>query len=146
MELTRDNLVLSDDKSLIDIEVVHGFLQTAYWSEGVPRSIVAGAIENSLCIGVYEGSAQVAFARVITDYSTFAYLADVFVIPSYRGHGIGKWMVTSIIDEPRLQGLRRWLLATRDAHGLYEQVGFRPLNDPSRWMEIRLKNAYRPGC
>src|SRR6266850_2581419 len=115
----EDGLTLTDDKSRMDLDVIHGYLCNAYWSVGVPRNIVQKAIANSLCFGVFDQAVQVAFARVVTDYATFAYLADVFVIPDYRGRGISKWMVEAIVNDARLKVVRRFLLFTRDAHGLY---------------------------
>jgi GNAT superfamily N-acetyltransferase len=123
--------------------VIHGFLTNSYWSKGVPREVVARAIEHSLCFGVYDRSgAQVGFARVISDFATFAYVADVFVLDTHRGKGLGKELMRAVVGHPGLQGLRRWSLSTRDAHGLYAQVGFAPLNFPDRYMEILRLNAY----
>jgi len=142
MIANADGLTLTDDKSRMDLDVIHGYLCNAYWSVGVPRDIVQTAIANSLCFGVFDEAVQVAFARVITDYATFAYLADVFVIPDYRGRGISKWMVEAIVNDPRLKILRRFLLFTRDAHGLYEKFGFRQMTMPERAMEIKVDNPY----
>src|SRR5215831_14902244 len=124
IEARRDNYLVSNDKSKLDLDVIHGFLTESYWSPGVPLRIVKKAIENSLCFGVYDGEAQVGFARVVSDYATFAYLADVFILESHRGRGLSKWMMECIMTHPDLQGLRRWMLGTRDAHGLYSQYGF----------------------
>jgi GNAT superfamily N-acetyltransferase len=135
---------LTDDRSRMDLDVIHGYLCNAYWSPGVPRDIVQTAIANSLCFGVFDQAVQVAFARVVTDYATFAYLADVFVIPDYRGRGISKWMVESIVNDARLKVVRRFLLFTRDAHGLYEQFGFRQMTMPETAMEIKVDDPYRP--
>jgi GNAT superfamily N-acetyltransferase len=133
-EVRRDNLRISTDQALIDVDAVHAFLRTAYWSTGIARELVERSIRNALCFGIYDGARLVGFARVITDRARFAYLADVFVLPEYRGQGLSKWLVATILDHPELREIWRWLLATRDAHGLYEQFGFAPLADPSRWM------------
>ena len=127
---------ISTDPARLDIDVIHGFLRTSYWAEGRRRSVVERAIRNSLCFGVYVGERQVAFARVVSDRAVFAYLMDVFVIPEYRGRGISKALMRAVLDHPDLQNLRTFLLATHDAHGLYEQFGFRPLAQPERWMSI----------
>jgi GNAT superfamily N-acetyltransferase len=134
-ERRRGTFLISTDRSLIQPEVVHGFLTGSYWAAGVPREVVERSIEHSLVFGVYEGATQVGFARLITDYTTFAYLADVFILETWRGRGLGTWLAQTIVEHPELQGLRRWLLATRDAHALYEKVGFTPLVRPERWME-----------
>ena len=127
---------ISTDQARLDIDVIHGFLRTSYWAEGRRRSVVERAIRNSLCFGVYAGGRQVAFARVVSDRAVFAYMMDVFVIPEYRGRGISKVLMRAVLDHPDLQNLRTFLLATHDAHGLYEQFGFRPLAQPERWMSI----------
>jgi GNAT superfamily N-acetyltransferase len=131
----RDEYLISTDASLLDLKVVHGFLSTSYWAAGVPESVVARSIENSLCFGVYRGEEQAGFARVVTDRATFAYLADVFVLEEHRGRGIGKWLVEVILSHPDLQGLRRWMLATRDAHDLYRKYAFTELGWPGIFME-----------
>ena len=138
-------LEISTDPSRLDIEVIHGFLRESYWAEGRSRSVIERAIEHSLCFGVYLAGRQVAFARVVSDRTVFAYLMDVFVIPEYRGRGISKALMRAVLDHPDLQNLRVFLLATRDAHGLYTQFGFRPLEEPSRWMAIYNPNSDRPG-
>lgn len=135
MENKRDNLVLSDDSRRLDIDAICGFLSRSYWANKRSRATIERAIRYSLCIGVYEGEKQIGFARVITDYAVFAYLCDVFIHEDYRGRRLGKWMMESILAHPELQGLRRWCLVTRDAHGLYKQFGFNELGDPARWME-----------
>jgi GNAT superfamily N-acetyltransferase len=128
---------ISTDAARLDIGLIHGFLSTSYWARGRRRSVVERAIRNSLCFGVYREQRQVAFARVVTDRAVFAYLMDVFVLPEYRGRGISKTLLRTILDHPDLQNLRLFLLVTRDAHGLYEQFGFRPLAEPAQVMEIR---------
>jgi Predicted acetyltransferase len=132
----EDEIEISTDQARLDIDVIHGFLRTSYWAEGRRRSVVDRAIRNSLCFGVYAGGRQVAFARVVSDRAVFAYMMDVFVIPEYRGRGISKALMRAVLDHPDLQNLRTFLLATHDAHGLYEQFGFRPLAQPERWMSI----------
>lgn len=133
-----DGFVASDDVGLVDLDAVHAFLTTAYWSPGVTRDVVARSLAGSIVIGVYapEGT-QVAFARAVTDRTTFAWIADVFVLPSHRGRGLGRFVVATLLDHPELQGLRRLMLATADAHSLYRSYGFRPIDDPSRFMERR---------
>ena len=135
---------MSTDRARLDLEVIHRFLSTmSYWAEGIPRDVVARSIEHSLCFGVYDGlGKQVGFARVISDFATFAYIADVFVLPSHRGHGLGKGLMEFIVQHPALQGMRRWNLTTRDAHALYAQVGFTPLKIPEKYMEIQRVNKY----
>jgi GNAT superfamily N-acetyltransferase len=128
---------ISTDAARLDIGLIHGFLSTSYWARGRRRSVVERAIRNSLCFGVYREQRQVAFARVVTDRAVFAYLMDVFVLPEYRGRGISKTLLRTILDHPDLQNLRLFLLVTRDAHGLYQQFGFRPLTEPAEVMEIR---------
>jgi len=125
---------ISTDRSRLDVDMIHAFLQTTYWAEGRPREVVERSLKNSLCFGVYEGGRQIAFARVVSDHAIFAYLMDVFVLPEFRGRGISKRLLREILDHPDLQGLRFFLLGTRDAHGLYEQFGFEPLAHPDRWL------------
>ena len=128
---------ISTDRTRLDVALVHEFLQTSYWAEGRRRSVVERSIEHSLCFGVYHGGRQVAFARVVSDRAVFAYLMDVFVVPEFRGRGIAKALMRAVLDHPDLQNLRMFLLATKDAHGLYEQFGFGPLLDPQRMMAIQ---------
>ena len=123
-EWKQGDYTISTDRARIDLKTVHGFLTESYWAAGVPFEIVKRSIENSLAFGLYKGDRQVGFARVITDYATFAYLADVFILEEFRSRGLGHWLVRTITSHPELQGLRRWMLATRDAHGVYETVGF----------------------
>lgn len=132
--ITENKFIISTDKSKIDLEFVHGFLSNSYWSPGVPMETVKKAMHGSLCFGVYENDKQVGYARMVTDTATFAYLADVFIDENYRGKGLGKWLVKTILAHPDLQGLRRIMLATRDAHALYEQLGFIAINNPERYM------------
>src|ERR1700688_4626985 len=133
--------LISTDRSKLDLDVIHGFLTRSYWSEGIPREIVMRAIENSLCFGVYNGAEQVGFARVISDFATYAYLADVFILEPYRERGLGKELMASIMAHPDLQGLRRWSLGTRDAQGLYAQFGFEPVANTRSRTVMEIVNA-----
>jgi GNAT superfamily N-acetyltransferase len=133
---------ISTDPARIDLRAVHEFLTNCYWARGIPIGTVQRSIANSLCFGIYRGAQQVGFGRVITDRATFAYLADVFVLPDYRGRGLSKWLMECIMAHPELQGLRRWMLATQDAHGLYRRYGFSQLKAPERWMEIHHADVY----
>ena len=135
-ELWKDSYLLSTDKSRLDREVIAGFLSRAYWSNHRPRAVVERSIEHSLCFGIYASDRQIGFARVISDFSVFAYLCDVFIDEAYRGIGLGKWLLAGIMGHPGLQGLERWTLATRDAHGLYRTCGWTELRSPHIWMEI----------
>lgn len=136
MNWQRDGFTISTDKNSLDIEFIYNFLvNESYWARGRTPESVQRSIDNSLNFGVYDGSRQIGFARVVTDFSTFAWLADVFIINEYRGKGLGVWLIEVITSHPKLQDFRRWLLATRDAHGLYRRVGFTELCEPSQWME-----------
>jgi GNAT superfamily N-acetyltransferase len=145
MEWKRGAHTISTDPGRLDRESIHAFLRESYWAPGIPRDVVDRSIDNALCFGIYDGERQVGFARVVTDRSTFAYLADVFVLESHRGRGLSKWLMEVIRGHPELQGLRRWSLATRDAHGLYEQFGFRRPAHPDRLMEIVDPDVYLKG-
>jgi GNAT superfamily N-acetyltransferase len=138
-----DRYEISNDRSRLDIDLIHGFLSSSYWAQGISRGVVEKSIQNSLCFGVYFGEQQVGFARVVSDFATIAYLADVFIVPEHRGRGLAKWLTQTIVDHPELQGLRRFLLATQDAHGLYAHFGFRPLSNPERFMSIHHPDVYR---
>jgi GNAT superfamily N-acetyltransferase len=138
----RDGYEVSDAPARLDLDVIHGFLTAAYWSPGISRDLVARAIGNSLCFGLYRDGVQVGFARFVTDRATFAYLADVFVLPGHRGRGLASWMVGTALSHPALAGLRRLLLATRDQHKLYARLGFAPLSRPERFMEIHDPDVY----
>jgi GNAT superfamily N-acetyltransferase len=165
IEHKRGEFMISTDPARLDLDVIHEFLTNCYWAKGIPRDVVARSIEHSLCFGIYDGSRQeaspsrierekdgatpakqgfqqVGFARVISDFATIAYLGDVFVLESHRGLGLGKWMMECIMQHPALQGLRRWMLLTRDAHGLYSQFGFTPLKTPDRYMELPNAGVY----
>jgi GNAT superfamily N-acetyltransferase len=136
--------MISNNKSKLDIDMIHHFLsEEAYWSKGIAPEIVKLSIEHSLCFGVYdENEKQVGFARVVTDYATVAYLGDVFILPVYRGRGLSKMLIEAIMQHPFLQGLRRWILLTGDAHGLYQQFGWKPIAEPVKWMELHDKYVY----
>ncbi len=128
-------ITISTDKNSFDFEVIYHFISTSYWAKGIPRKVMQKAIDNSLCFAAFDGESQVGFARVITDGATFGYLADVFVLESHRGLGISKKMMEQVSNHPELQGLRRMMLATYDAHGLYQQFDFKPLSNPANMME-----------
>ena len=140
------DILVSTDPTRLDLETVHGFLTRSYWAAGIPREIVERSIRHSICFGAFDRGRQVGFARVISDRATFAYVSDVFVLDSHRGHGIGKAIMTTITSHPELQNLRLWTLFTRDAHGLYRQVGFREARHPDRLMERRQLQPYRAGA
>jgi GNAT superfamily N-acetyltransferase len=142
LERRRGGFLVSDDPSKIDLDAVHGYLSRSYWAEGISREVLARAVENSLCVGIYERGRQVGFARAVTDRATYAYLADVFILESHRGRGLSRLLMEFLVGHPDLQGLRRWGLVTRDAHGLYEKFGFRPLAAPERHMEIHDPEVY----
>lgn len=142
----RGSWSISTDPRKLDVDAVHAYLSRSYWAENIPRELVAKSIAGSLCFGLYDGEhddRQVGFARVITDRATFAYLCDVYVLEEHRGKGLGKWLMAAVTSHPDLQGLRRWSLVTRDAHGLYEPFGFTPLASPERYMEIARPGLYR---
>lgn len=144
-EIRHEDILISDDRAQLDRVLIHRFLsERTYWSPGVPREIVERAIDHSLCFGVYRAGAQIGFARVVTDFATFAWLADVFILEEERGQGLSKKLVAAIQAHPRLQDLRRFMLGTRDAHGLYAQFGFEPIKYPERFMEIANPNPYQP--
>jgi GNAT superfamily N-acetyltransferase len=137
---------ISTARARLDVDLIHAFLTTSYWSPGIPRETVVRALDGSLNFGLYRDGAQIGFLRAVTDAATFAYIADVFVLPEFRGVGRATWLVTTAQAHPALQGLRRWLLATRDAHAIYAACGFAPLANPERFMEITRPDIYRtPG-
>ncbi len=133
---------ISTDAERLDLKAIHAFLSTTYWSPGIPLEVVQRAVANSLCVGAYSSASQVGFARVVTDQATFAYLADVYVLEAHRGQGLSKQMLGALLQLQELQGLRRIMLATRDAHGLYADFGFTPLASPLRFMERHNPRAY----
>ena len=144
IESKRDGYTISTDKSRLDVAAIHAYLTRSYWSPGIPKAIVERAIRGAMCFGLFDSQGQqVGFARMITDTATFAYLADVYVLEEHRGKGLGKWIVETILAHPSLQGLRRILLATRDAHELYARFGFKPLATPESFMSIHRSNAYQ---
>jgi GNAT superfamily N-acetyltransferase len=138
----EEDYEISEDKRRLDIGTIHGYLTRSYWSPGIPLAVVERAIQGSVCFGVYHGARQVGFARVVTDKATFAYLADVFILEAHRGKGLSKRLMERIVSHPELQGLRRFMLATRDAHSLYRQFGFTELASPERFMEILRPDMY----
>ena len=143
MEWQKDLYTISTDKSRLDLDTIHRFLsENSYWARDRTLKQTQTAIQNSICFGMYDGARQIGFARVVTDRSTFAYLGDVFILEEFRGRSLSKWLMETIISHPELHGLRRWVLATRDAHGLYEQFGFSALKFPDRWMELPAPDAY----
>ena len=159
-ESRRGEFLISTDPRRLDLDAIHQFLTNSYWAKGIPREVVARSIEHSLCFGIYDegrarlprparerraGAPQVGFARVVSDFATIAYLGDVFVLDAYRGRGLGRWMMESIVDHPRLEGLRRWILVTRDAHGLYSKFGFRAVKAPESYMERHRADIYQSG-
>ena len=132
----RGDYLISTDRSRLDVELIHNFLsRTSYWASGRTLDVVQRSIENSLVFGIYQDNDQVGFARVVTDYATFAWIADVFLLPEHRGLGLSKWLMEVMMLHPQLQGFRRWVLATKDAHSLYARFGFIPMHRPERWME-----------
>lgn len=139
----KDEFTISTEKQRLNLDVIHKFLsEDSYWARERSIEQTKTAIENSICFGLYDGDKQIGFARVVSDKATFAYIGDVFVLNEYRGQGLSKWLMQVIVDHPELQGLRRWVLATKDAHGLYEQFEFAQLRYPERWMEKTAPNAY----
>ena len=134
---------VTTDPEKLDMEVVYGYLSRAYWCEQIPRATLERALLHSLCFSLFEGERQVGLVRVISDYTTFAYLCDVFVLESHQGQGLGTWMMRCVMQHPDLQGLRRWHLTTRDAHALYRKYGFVPLSKPERHMEVFTPDIYK---
>jgi len=143
MEWTRDVFTVTCDPLKLDRGFVAAFLASSYWAQGIPPQTVSRSIDGSLCFALLGPEGQIGFARVISDRATIAYLGDVFVAPEHRGRGLGKWLMQCVMAHPELQGLRRWILVTRDAHGLYEPLGFKPLAHPERFMERHDPGVYR---
>ena len=137
MLVTKDDYEIDDDAARLDLDVIHGFLVTSYWAEGVPRDVVERSVAGSLNLGLYHAGSQVGLTRAVTDRATFAWVADVFVLPGHRGRGLAHWMMETLLAHPDLAGLRRFMLATSDAHQVYADCGFTALADPGRYMEIR---------
>jgi N-acetylglutamate synthase-like GNAT family acetyltransferase len=143
-ELQHNGYLVSDDPKRLDLDAIHAFLNTSYWAQGIPHETVTRSVKNSLCLGAYtEAGEQVGLARVISDYATFAWLADVYILDAHRGRGLSKILVRATVSHPKLQGLRRFQLATLDAHGLYAQFGFTPLANPMRYMEKADPEIYK---
>lgn len=145
MEIRKENYLVSDSNELLNIDIIHNYLSTeSYWAKGIPRAVVEKSINNSLCFGLYYNQQQIGFARVTTDRATFAYLGDVFVLEAYRGKGLSVWLMEVIHAHPDLQGLRRWILGTRDAHGLYEKFGWSVLPEEARprFMQRHFPDVY----
>jgi len=140
IETHKDGFTISTDPSRLNVDVITDMLARAYWAKGRSRGQIEKSIANSLVFGLYEGERQIGLARIISDYATFAYLCDVFIHEDYRAHGLGKWLMETVKSHPDLQGLRRWMLATHDAHGLYKQYGFTPLENPHNWMESLVRS------
>ncbi|HEY4966650.1 MAG TPA: GNAT family N-acetyltransferase [Puia sp.] len=139
----KDGFCISTERARLDLCAIHHFLSTqSYWSLNIPFSRVEAAVAHSLNFGLYQKDQQIGFARIVSDFSTVAYLADVYVLPEFRGRGLSKWMMQTIRDYPELQGLRRWILSTLDAHGLYKQSGWKPVAYPERWMEVHDRDVY----
>lgn len=144
LTLYKDDYCISTDRSKLDVNAIHNFLSTqSYWCQNIPFEKVKKSIENSLNFGLYYKDRQIGFARIVSDFSTMAYLGDVYVLPEHRGKGLSKWMMQVIMSQPELQGLRRWMLLTADAHGLYKQFGWTQVANPDRYMEVHNKNVYQ---
>lgn len=141
--MQREGFAITTETSFFNVEFIHAFLSKSYWAENIPLETVQRSIDNSLCFGVFHLGRQIGFARVITDNATFGYLADVFIDEAYRGQGLSKWLMEEIMAHPDLQGLRRMMLATRDANGLYAKFGFSELTFPERWMQIHKPDIYK---
>jgi GNAT superfamily N-acetyltransferase len=142
LERNVDEYIISTDKTKLDLNVIHSYLVSCYWAKGIPKDVVARSIEHSLCFGVYLGNEQVGFARVITDYATFMYVADVFILEPHRGKGLSVAMMDMVVNHPDLQGIRTWTLLTKDAHKLYEKFDFQNHADPTRLMIRKIPYPY----
>ena len=142
-EVRRGDYLVSDDRNILDMDAIHAFLsRQSYWANGISRERLETAVDHSIPLGLFEGDKQIGFARAITDRATFAYLADVYVDEAYRGRGLSKLLIDAVLGHPEVQHLRRWMLGTRDAHDLYRQFGFIPLEEPLRWLELADPEAY----
>jgi GNAT superfamily N-acetyltransferase len=142
-EWQLDGFTISTDPARLDLDGVYAYLSASYWARGIPRDVFERSVKHALCFGIYEGARQVGFARVVTDFATMAYVGDVFVLEPWRGKGLSRWLMEVMSAHPELQGFRRWVLLTRDAHGLYEKFGFTPLASPDRWMEKFTPDVYK---
>lgn len=138
MEIRKDNFTISSDKEKLDLEVISKFLNSSYWAKDRPIDVIINSIKNSLCFGVYDGDRQIGFARFVTDYATFAWLADVFILDSYQGKGLGKWLMDTIHEHPDLSTVHYWILFTNDAHGLYARYGYETLPNPEYLMKRKI--------
>ena len=144
MQWQKEKYLITTDADKVDIDVVHQYLsEQSYWAKGIPREVVARSVQHSICFSVLHEDALIGFARVVSDHATVAYLGDVFVLPAHRGQGLSTWLMECITAHPDLQGLRRWMLATADAHGLYAKFGFTALKAPERWMEKHDMDVYK---
>ena len=141
-ETRKNNYLISTDPVKLQPDMIYAFLARAYWSQGRPTTVIDRSIKNSLCFGLYDGDQQIGFSRVVTDYATYAWLCDVFIHEDHRGRGLGKWLLACILAHPDLQYLKRWALATSDAHGLYRQFGFTELMNPEKHMELLNLHVY----
>jgi GNAT superfamily N-acetyltransferase len=141
-DTTRGQYWITTDAQRLDADAIHRYLSRSFWAEGIPKATVVKSIANSLCFGLFDGDTQIGFARVVTDRATYAYLCDVYVLETHRGHGLGKWLIETVMAHPDLQNLRRFQLVTRDAHGLYSRHGFAPPVNPERHMEIFRHGMY----
>lgn len=144
IHIQQGDFSISTDKSKLDLQAIHHFLsKESYWSQNIPFETVKTASENSLAFGVYHQQKQIGYARIVSDYATVAYLGDVYILPEFRGQGLSKWLMATIMNHPNLQGLRRWILLTADAHGLYKQYGWTEITKPDRWMELHNPDVYK---
>lgn len=145
LDVTQDSFRISTDPALLDLEVIYHYLSTeSYWAQGIPFETFKTSVDHSLNFGLYDGDRQIGYARIVSDFATVAYLGDVFVLSEYRGRGLSKWLMATVMAHPNLQGLRRWILLTRDAHGLYKQHGWQTIASPDRWMEKHQPDVYLP--
>ena len=145
-EWHRDGFTISTDHARLDLDAIYAFLSTSYWARGIPRDVMERSIAHALPFGIFEGERQVGFARVVSDHATVGYLGDVFVLEPWRGRGLSQWLMECVLAHPDLQGFRRWILLTSDAHGLYEKFGFTPIAAPDRWMEKHTRDPYGTGA
>ncbi|MBL1214969.1 MAG: GNAT family N-acetyltransferase [Ignavibacteriae bacterium] len=142
-EYRRDDYLICTDKARLNLDVIHNFLKDSYWAKEIPYDIVKKSVENSYCFGVYKNDEQIGFARIVSDFATFAYLADVFILEEHQGKGLSKWLMECIMQDPNLQNLRTFSLATWDAHSLYEKFGFKKIDNPEKQMSISNINIYK---